>query len=45
MVNHFEKKKQNIRNGCIWLRTGTGGGLFQHGNEPYSSIKGREFLD
>jgi hypothetical protein len=30
--------------GCIWLRTGTGGGYCEHGNEPSGSIKGGNFL-
>jgi hypothetical protein len=31
--------------GLIWLRIGTGGGLFKDGNEPSGSVKCGEFLD
>jgi hypothetical protein len=31
--------------GLIWLRIGTGGGLYKHGNEPLGSTEGREFHD
>jgi hypothetical protein len=31
--------------GFVWLRIGTGGGSCEHGNEPFDSIKGSEFLD
>jgi hypothetical protein len=31
--------------GFIWLRIGSGGGLFEHGNEPLGSSEGRKFLD
>ena len=31
--------------GSIWLRIGTGGRLYEHGNEPSGSIKCGEFLD
>jgi hypothetical protein len=30
--------------GLIWLRTGTGGGLFKRGNVPSVSIKCGEFV-
>jgi hypothetical protein len=29
--------------GCIWLRAGTNGGCYEHGNEPSGSIKIGEF--
>jgi hypothetical protein len=31
--------------GLIWLRIGTSGGLFEHGNEPSDSIKCWEVLE
>jgi len=31
--------------GCMWLRSGTNDGLFEHGNEPSVSIKGVEYID
>lgn len=31
--------------GLKWLRMGTGGGFFNHGDEPSGCIKNREFLD
>jgi hypothetical protein len=31
--------------GLSWLRTGTGGGLYKCGNEPWGSIKCGDFLD
>jgi hypothetical protein len=30
--------------GSIWLRIETGGGSCEHGNEPFFSLKGGEFL-
>jgi hypothetical protein len=33
------------RNGSMWLRIGTGGGLFECGNEHSDSIKCGKFLD
>jgi hypothetical protein len=35
--------KDNIK--MFWLRAGTGGRLYEHGNEPSGSIKCGEFLD
>jgi hypothetical protein len=34
-----------VWNGLIWLRIGTGGGIFESGNEFLGSIKCGEFLD
>jgi hypothetical protein len=31
--------------GFVWLRTGTSGGLCEHGNKHLGSIKCREFVD
>jgi hypothetical protein len=31
--------------GLTWLRIGTGGGSYEHGNEPLSSIKCWEVLE
>jgi hypothetical protein len=40
-------KKQDVRmwTGFIWLRIGSTGGLLQHVNKPFGSIKGEVFLD
>jgi hypothetical protein len=34
---------ENVWVGCIWLRIGPNRGLFEHGNEPSSYIRGGEF--
>jgi hypothetical protein len=39
------KESGRVRTGCIWISTGTSGGVLEHGNEPSCSIKGGEFLD
>jgi len=37
------KKWDGAWTGLIWLRIGTGGGLFECGDEP--SVKRREFIE
>jgi hypothetical protein len=39
------KKWDGAWTGLIWLRIGTGGGLYECGKEPSGSIKSWEFLD
>jgi hypothetical protein len=34
-----------VWNGLIWLRIGSGGGLFRDGNETSGSIKCREIIE
>jgi hypothetical protein len=43
MILKWILKKQGLSvwTGCNWLRIGTS----EHGNEPWGSIKGGEFLD
>jgi hypothetical protein len=36
--------KWRVWSGFIWLRTGTGGGFCEHGNEHSGSIKGGEYV-
>jgi hypothetical protein len=41
----FRKWDVSAWTGSIWLKTGTGGGTCECGNEPSVSIKRGEFLD
>jgi hypothetical protein len=41
----FETYDGNLWTRCIWLRVGTIGGSFVHGNEPSDSIECGEFID
>jgi hypothetical protein len=41
----FKKWNGMAWTGLIWLRTGTGGGSCECGNEPLGSIKRGELLD
>jgi hypothetical protein len=39
------KYGERVSTGCIWLRTGTSGGLLENSSELSGGIKGREFFD
>jgi hypothetical protein len=41
----FKKWDGEAWTGLMWLRIGTGGGLFEWGNKHSGSIKCREFLE
>jgi hypothetical protein len=41
----LEEMEWRVWIGLIWLKVGTDGGSCEHGDEPPSSINGREFLD
>jgi hypothetical protein len=41
----LEKKVERVLTGFMWRKAETSGGLFEHGIEPLTSMKGGEFLD
>jgi hypothetical protein len=45
ILNASSRSGMGAWTGLSWLRIGTGGGLFECGNEPLGSIKCGEFLD
>jgi hypothetical protein len=42
---HLQEAEWGTQTGLIWLRIGSGGGLFLHRNEPSDSIKFGKFID
>ena len=45
ILRRIPEKRDGAWTTSIWLRTGTGGGFCRCGNEPFGSIKCREFLE
>jgi hypothetical protein len=43
----MDDRKCDVRvwTGLNWLKIGSNGGSYEHGNEPLFSIKGGEFID
>jgi hypothetical protein len=41
----LERQDGMVWTGLIWLRIGTGGGLFEHSDEPSGSVKCWEVLE